>query len=224
LPTRTIRFRFTSYLFGSKARGEAGSDSDYDLLVVVPDDALPERRRSRLACQALRGTATAADVVVCTQSHFEARRHLRASLPGTLLREGKLLHAARSCAGRGHQELASKGLPMTLRLQSGSSRRGLCSARRFFIASRPAEKALKGFLAWHDTPFRKTHDLEESGEARIAIDATLRETIERAIPLTEYAWKFRYPGEPEEPTREEDEEALAAARDVYAGDRHGSTG
>lgn len=82
------------YLFGSKARGEAGSDSDYDLLVVVPDDALPERRRSRLAYQALRGTATAADVVACTQSHFEARRHLRASLPGTVLREGKLLHAA----------------------------------------------------------------------------------------------------------------------------------
>jgi HEPN domain-containing protein len=85
-----------------------------------------------------------------------------------------------------------------------------------FHCQQAAEKALKGFLAWHDTPFRKTHDLEESGEACIAIDATLRETIERAIPLTEYAWKFRYPGEPEEPTREEAEDALAAARDVYA--------
>jgi HEPN domain-containing protein len=85
-----------------------------------------------------------------------------------------------------------------------------------FHCQQGAEKALKGFLAWHDTPFRKTHDLEESGEACIAIDAALRETIERAIPLTEYAWKFRYPGEPEEPMREEAEEALAAARDVYA--------
>ena len=27
------------YLFGSVARGDAGPDSDYDLLVVVPDDA-----------------------------------------------------------------------------------------------------------------------------------------------------------------------------------------
>ena len=27
------------YLFGSVARGDAGQDSDYDLLVVVPDDA-----------------------------------------------------------------------------------------------------------------------------------------------------------------------------------------
>jgi predicted nucleotidyltransferase len=82
------------YLFGSVARGDAGPDSDYDLLVVVPDDAPPERRRSRLAYDALRGTGTAADVLVCTTSYFEDRRSLKASLPGTVLREGRLLHAA----------------------------------------------------------------------------------------------------------------------------------
>jgi len=82
------------YLFGSKARGEAGVDSDYDLLIVVPDDAPPERRRSRLAYEVLQGTGTAADVLVCTRSYFEPRRSLRASLPGTVLREGRLLHGA----------------------------------------------------------------------------------------------------------------------------------
>jgi predicted nucleotidyltransferase len=82
------------YLFGSVARGDAGPDSDYDLLVVVPDDATPERRRSRLAYEALRGTGTAADVLVCTTSYFDERRELQASLPGTVLREGMLLHAA----------------------------------------------------------------------------------------------------------------------------------
>jgi predicted nucleotidyltransferase len=82
------------YLFGSVARGEAGPDSDYDLLLVVPDDAPPERRRSRLAYEALRGTGTAADVLVCTRSYFEQRRLLKASLPGTVLREGRALHGA----------------------------------------------------------------------------------------------------------------------------------
>ena len=82
------------YLFGSMARGDAGPDSDYDLLLVVPDDAPQERRRSRLAYQVLRGTGIAVDVLVCTRSYFEARRHLKASLPGTVLREGRLLHAA----------------------------------------------------------------------------------------------------------------------------------
>jgi predicted nucleotidyltransferase len=82
------------YLFGSVARGDAGPDSDYDLLVVVPDDAPPERRRSRLAYEVLRGTGTAADVLVCTRSYFEQRRLLKASLPGTVLREGMALHGA----------------------------------------------------------------------------------------------------------------------------------
>ncbi len=82
------------YLFGSKARGEAGPDSDYDLLLVVPDDASPERRRSRLAYEALWGTGSAADVLVCTQSYFEPRRSLKASLPGTVLREGRLVYGA----------------------------------------------------------------------------------------------------------------------------------
>lgn len=82
------------YLFGSTARGDAGPDSDYDLMVVVDDEAPPERRRSQLAYEALRGTKAAADVLVCTLSYFENRRDLKASLPGAILREGRLLHDA----------------------------------------------------------------------------------------------------------------------------------
>lgn len=37
------------YLFGSKARGDYGPDSDFDLLVIVPNDAPEDRKRSRLA-------------------------------------------------------------------------------------------------------------------------------------------------------------------------------
>jgi uncharacterized protein len=81
------------YLFGSVARGDAGPDSDYDLLVVVPDDAPSHQRRSRLGYEALRGTRIAADVLVCTRSYFEERRSLKASLPGTVLREGRIVHA-----------------------------------------------------------------------------------------------------------------------------------
>lgn len=81
------------YLFGSKARDDAGPDSDYDLMIVVPDDAPSERRRSRLAYQALRGTRTAADVLVWTRAAFDSRLHLSASFPATIVREGKLLYA-----------------------------------------------------------------------------------------------------------------------------------
>jgi predicted nucleotidyltransferase len=82
------------YLFGSKARGDSSPDSDYDLLIVVPDEAPPERRRSRLAYDRLWGTGAAADVLVWTRTQFESRTHLAASLPATVLREGNLLHGA----------------------------------------------------------------------------------------------------------------------------------
>jgi uncharacterized protein len=82
------------YIFGSKARGDYGPDSDFDLLLVVPDAAEDERKRSRLAYQHLWGTGTAADVLVWTQGRFDSRAPLPTSLPGTVLREGRLLYAA----------------------------------------------------------------------------------------------------------------------------------
>ncbi|MFQ5720663.1 MAG: nucleotidyltransferase domain-containing protein [Acidobacteriota bacterium] len=82
------------YLFGSKARGDDGPDSDLDILVVVQDDTPRERRGSRLAYQALRGTGVAADILVWTRAYFESRRHLKASLSSTIVSEGRLLYAA----------------------------------------------------------------------------------------------------------------------------------
>ena len=82
------------YLFGSIARGDGDADSDYDLLIIVPNDAPAERRRSRLAYEVLRGTGTPVDALVCSHDWFFSRVHLRASLPAIVLREGRLLHAA----------------------------------------------------------------------------------------------------------------------------------
>ena len=78
-----------------------------------------------------------------------------------------------------------------------------------------AEKALKAFLTWRQQTFRKTHSLEEIGEQCLNMDSTLKDIVDRVVPLTEYAWKFRYPGAPESPTAEEAAEAIAAAREAY---------
>ena len=80
------------YIFGSKARGDSGADSDYDLLVVVKDEAPADLRQSRLAYQSLWGTGTAADVLVCTDGYFRSRVQVKTSLPATVEREGKLLY------------------------------------------------------------------------------------------------------------------------------------
>lgn len=83
-----------------------------------------------------------------------------------------------------------------------------------FHCQQAVEKAWKAFLFWHDVPFRKTHDLRELGGACVALDASLADLATRAEDLTPFAWVFRYPGAPEQPTREEAEEALALARQV----------
>ena len=80
------------YLFGSVARGDATPDSDYDFMVIVPDNAPAELRDCGRAYTALRGLGLAKDILVWKRSQFEGRLELKASLPSTVAREGKLLY------------------------------------------------------------------------------------------------------------------------------------
>lgn len=82
------------YLFGSRARHDAGPDSDYDLLAVVSESDLAPHRRDVLAFRALCGVGAAKDVVVYTRQEFESRSRAASSLPATVLREGRLVYAA----------------------------------------------------------------------------------------------------------------------------------
>jgi HEPN domain-containing protein len=78
-----------------------------------------------------------------------------------------------------------------------------------------AEKALKGFLSWHDIPFGKTHDLAAIGGLCVTKDGSLEPLCVRADRLSVFAWAFRYPGDSENPTHGEVEEALRLAREVF---------
>ena len=52
-----------------------------------------------------------------------------------------------------------------------------------FHSQQAAEKSLKAFLAWHQLPFRKTHNLVELGEACNQLDQSLEALLRRAAPL-----------------------------------------
>ena len=83
------------YLCGSAARGDAGPDSDFDIMVVVPDDAPRGQQDCEIGYRALWGVGLAKDILVWTKTEFDKRLHLKASLPTTIVHEGKLLYAAR---------------------------------------------------------------------------------------------------------------------------------
>ncbi len=82
------------YLFGSQARGDATEHSDYDLLVVVPRADEPGYRLSQRAHSLIWGMGISVDILVWTRDAFDRRLHIKASLPATVVREGRLLYAA----------------------------------------------------------------------------------------------------------------------------------
>lgn len=76
------------WLFGSRARGEAKPDSDWDLFVVVPDD-VPDGEIGPVAAWRLRKEArTRADVVPCHAADYREARDTPNTLAYLVAREG----------------------------------------------------------------------------------------------------------------------------------------
>jgi HEPN domain-containing protein len=89
-------------------------------------------------------------------------------------------------------------------------------AEALYHCQQAAEKLLKAFLTWNQTAFRKTHEIRELPMACVQIDATLEPALEPAAALSQYAWRFRYPGEPYEPDADEAARGRALAEQVRA--------
>jgi HEPN domain-containing protein len=62
-----------------------------------------------------------------------------------------------------------------------------------FHCQQAVEKALKGYLMWHDAPFRKTHNLLQLVEQCSSHDESFNQLKEIAELLTPYATEARYP-------------------------------
>lgn len=108
------------------------------------------------------------------------------------------------------------------------AQRDLKAARRLSAGQEPyldtaiyhcqqaAEKAVKGFLVFHDQRFEKTHDIEALIELALPYDKRFSSCLNAADTLTPYATAYRYPGDPTEPTAQEFGEALKAAEEIYS--------
>ena len=78
-------------LFGSHARGEAGPESDIDLLVVLPEVA--NKRQAAVAIRrAFTDLPVPKDIVVTTPEEIARRRDFVGTVLRPALREGKVLY------------------------------------------------------------------------------------------------------------------------------------
>ena len=82
-------------LFGSHARGDAGPDSDIDLLVIVDDDTPPEKVTLRAGYESRRSYKPAADVFPIRSATFERKRHIIGSLASEADIEGITVYERR---------------------------------------------------------------------------------------------------------------------------------
>ena len=80
------------YLFGSRARGESRPDSDYDVLVIVPDDMPKERLAPENTYRLARDVRVAADIVACRKSSFDRWRDEVGTLSYEAAHFGKLVY------------------------------------------------------------------------------------------------------------------------------------
>jgi predicted nucleotidyltransferase len=79
-------------LFGSAARGDAGPDSDVDLLVVMPAKGLKREKQLEIR-KALRGIRIPVDIVVSTPEEFDWRQDIVGTIEYPAVKEGKVLYA-----------------------------------------------------------------------------------------------------------------------------------
>jgi predicted nucleotidyltransferase len=79
-------------LFGSHARGDAGPDSDVDLLVVMPFRGSKREKQLEIRL-ALRNIHVPKDIVVTTPEEFQWRKEVPGTIERPAAREGKVLYA-----------------------------------------------------------------------------------------------------------------------------------
>ena len=207
-------------LFGSMARGDAGPDSDIDLLVVVDDDTPAEVLSGRSDVKSRAGYHGAADILPCRASVFRTRAQARASLAATVMREGITLYArdaelggemseygpwqeAESWFRRAREDLSVARLVLPAKLTDSAA----------FHVQQTLQKLLKGLLAAADQELFKSHNIEEL--AKLA-HAHWPAIVASPFPLQKVGdWYVgsRYP-DAEEPTP--DPEVVAEALDAVA--------
>lgn len=82
------------WLFGSRARGDARPDSDFDLMVVAKDGGTFGSDDYELVDRSIRGTGVGCDIVPCSAEDFADGMELNTSFVRRIMSEGRKVYEA----------------------------------------------------------------------------------------------------------------------------------
>ena len=194
------------YLFGSRARGDAVEDSDYDLLVVVPDDARKERLWESV-WDAAKSHRIAANPMIRLKSDFALYRHEVGSLSYEVELDGVQLWPRtgpdlREILPRPRSDgsMSRKVVESWLRRVERDIRaaRKCCEGedaipdQGAYHVQQAAEKLTKAVLVAHQIRPRKGHKIEEFTPL-IPTTFPHRDRFLELEEFSKYAWAHGYP-------------------------------
>ncbi len=84
------------WLFGSRAKGQASPDSDFDLLLVAKADGAFGSNDYDRVYEPVIGLGVGCDIVPCSSEDFEEAVNVRTSLIAQVLAEGRRLYDAKA--------------------------------------------------------------------------------------------------------------------------------
>jgi uncharacterized protein len=196
------------YLFGSRARGEAGEDSDYDLMLVLADDN--ERVGSRQdVWQTARSRRIFINPFLTRTEAFDWRRHEVGTLEYEVQVDGIRLYPASGEDLRASRHRTSGRKSMNIevvnewleQVERDLRAAWLCCEgddavpdRAAYLVQQAAEKLTKASLVAHEIRPRKGHMIGEFAK-RLPRKFPDRDRFLALERFTKFVWVHRYPDE-----------------------------
>jgi HEPN domain-containing protein len=196
------------YLFGSRARGDADDDSDYDLMIVVPDRTPIDRGLYDRVWKMARAPRIGATPFLSRAHSFAWRRHEVGTLEYEVEIDGLQLYPERGqpfrrSAARGTRAMSVNVVQEWLRrvekdltmARKGCEGDDAVPDQAAYHVQQAAEKLTKAALVAHEVRPQKGHKIEEFAPL-LPDDFLLKARFRELERFSDFAWAYRYPEYP----------------------------
>jgi HEPN domain-containing protein len=197
------------YLFGSRARGDASEDSDYDLMIVIPDERMTRQIWDDLE-EARRGADLGVELIPARAGGFAEWRHEVGTLSFEVSNDGIRLYPRSrrriwiesSNPPADHVSMNRQVVASWLRKVERDLRvaRLACDAidpmpdQAAYHVQQAAEKLTKAALVANEIRPRKGHVIKASA-TRLPMQFVYRSRFLELDRFSDYVWAHRYPEE-----------------------------